>query len=181
MLLLQVDLPGTYDNVAKMHAFYTEVTRRVRTVPGVLAVGAVSDFFIHRQPDYHVALEGQPAKREEDPAHPLTEDQVLPGFFEAMRIPLLRGRLLQESDLAKGAPQVIVINEEMARRFWPDQDPIGKRLKYGLDPKDPADATKDCNGDGYTNIEKYLNGLDPKVKTEWKDLRNNRDTLYGTR
>ena len=96
---------------------------RVRTLPGVLAVGAVSDFFIHRQPDYHVALEGQPAKREEDPAHPLTEDQVVPGYFEAMRIPLLRGRLLQESDLAQGAPQVIVINEEMARRFWPDQDP----------------------------------------------------------
>ena len=134
VLLLQVDLPSTYDNGAKMHAFYTELTRRIRTLPGVLAVGAVSDFFIHRQPDYHVALEGQPAKREEDPAHPLTEDQVVPGFFEALRIPLLRGRLLQDSDLVQGAPQVIVINEEMARRFWPDQDPIGKRLKYGLDP-----------------------------------------------
>ena len=58
----------------------------------------------------------------------------MPGFFEAMRIPLLRGRLLEESDLAPGAPQVIVINEEMARRFWPNQDPLGKRLKYGLDP-----------------------------------------------
>jgi predicted permease len=100
----------------------------------VLAVGAVSDFFIHRQPDYHVAVEGQPAKREEDPAPPLTEDQVVPGFFEAMRIPLLRGRLLQDSDLTAGAPPVIVINEEMARRFWPNQDPVGKRLKYGLDP-----------------------------------------------
>jgi putative ABC transport system permease protein len=134
VLLLQVDLPGSYDNGEKMRAFYTEVTRRIRALPGVLAVGAVSDFFIHRQPDYHVALEGQPAKREEDPAHPLTEDQVVPGFFEAMRIPLLRGRLLQDSDLAPGALQVIVINEEMARRFWPDQDPVGKRLKYGLDP-----------------------------------------------
>ena len=100
VLLLQVDLPGTYDNVAKMHAFYTEATRRIRALPGVVAVGAVSDFFIHRQPDYRVALEGQPAQREEDPAPPLTEDQVVPGFFEAMRIPLLRGRLLQESDLA---------------------------------------------------------------------------------
>ena len=134
VLLLQVDLPGTYDNAAKMHAFYTEATRRIRSLPGVLAVGAVSDFFIHRQPDYHVAVEGQPAKREEDPAPPLTEDQVVPGFFEAMRIPLLRGRLLQDSDLTAGAPPVIVINEEMARRFWPNQDPVGKRLKYGLDP-----------------------------------------------
>jgi hypothetical protein len=58
----------------------------------------------------------------------------MPGFFEAMRIPVLRGRTLQEPDLAPGAPQVIVINEEMARRFWPGEDAIGRRLKYGLDP-----------------------------------------------
>jgi putative ABC transport system permease protein len=134
VLLLQVDLPRAYDNRAKVAAFYNEATRRIRALPGVLAVGAIRDFFIHRQPDYHVALEGQPPKREDDPAPPLTEDQVVPGYFEAMRIPLLRGRLLQESDLAPEALQVIVINEEMGRRFWPGQDPIGKRLKYGLDP-----------------------------------------------
>jgi hypothetical protein len=49
--------------------------------------------------------------------------------------------------------------------------------KYGLDPNDPSDAAKDCNGDGYTNIEKYINGIDPTTKIDWKDLRNNRDTL----
>jgi putative ABC transport system permease protein len=64
----------------------------------------------------------------------LTEDQVVPGYFEAMRIPVLRGRLLQESDLTPGAPAVVVINEEMARRFWPGQDPVGRRFKYGIDP-----------------------------------------------
>jgi predicted permease len=134
VLLLQVDLPGSYDSVAKMAAYYTEAARRIRALPGVLAVGAISDFFIHRQPDYHVALEGWPPKREEDPAPPLTEDQVVPGYFEAMRIPLLRGRLLRDGDLTPGAEQVIVINEEMARRFWPGQEALGRRLKYGLDP-----------------------------------------------
>ena len=108
--------------------------QRLRALPGVAAVGAVSDFFIHRQPDYRIALEGQPPSRPEDPAPPLTEDQVIPGYFEAMRIPLVRGRLLQDSDLAQGAPSVVVINEEMARRYWPGQDPVGKRFKYGLDP-----------------------------------------------
>jgi predicted permease len=134
VLLLQVDLPGTYDSGPEVRTYYLEAARRIRALPGVAAVGAISDFFIHRQPDYRVALEGRPPQRPDDPAPPLTEDQVLPGYFEAMRIPLVRGRLLKESDLAEGAPPVIVINEEMARRFWPGEDPVGKRLKYGLDP-----------------------------------------------
>jgi predicted permease len=134
VLLLQVDLPGQYDSQQKFAAFYVDAMQRLRAIPGAVAVGAVSDFFIHRQPDYRVALEGQPAQRIEDPAPPLTEDQVIPGFFEAMRIPVLRGRPLNDGDLVQGAPQVVVINEEMARRFWPGQDPVGKRLKYGLDP-----------------------------------------------
>jgi hypothetical protein len=49
--------------------------------------------------------------------------------------------------------------------------------KYKLNPKDPADATLDCNGDGYTNIEKYINGIDPSKKVDWKDPKNNVDTL----
>ena len=134
VLLLQVDLPRTYDNPQKWAAFFTDATRRLRALPGVLAVGAISDFFIHRQPDYRIALEGQPPHRPDEPAPPLTEDSVVPGYFEAMRIPVIRGRTLAESDLAPGASPVVVINEEMARRYWPGQEPIGRRFKYGLDP-----------------------------------------------
>ncbi|GGZ30433.1 hypothetical protein GCM10007049_23920 [Echinicola pacifica] len=47
----------------------------------------------------------------------------------------------------------------------------------GLDPHDPSDANGDINGDGYTNIEKYINGIDPKLTINWKDLSNNKDTL----
>jgi len=49
----------------------------------------------------------------------------------------------------------------------------------GLNPNDPTDAVKDCNGDGYTNIEKYINGIDTKKKVDWKNLKNNHDTLAG--
>ncbi|HEY6915325.1 MAG TPA: thrombospondin type 3 repeat-containing protein, partial [Paludibacter sp.] len=49
----------------------------------------------------------------------------------------------------------------------------------GLNPNDPADAVKDCNGDGYTNIEKYINGIDTKKKVDWKKPKNNHDTLAG--
>ncbi len=47
------------------------------------------------------------------------------------------------------------------------------KKKYGLDLNDPNLAAKDCNGDGYTNIEKYLDGIDPTKKVDWKDLKNN--------
>ncbi|QDH80919.1 polysaccharide lyase [Echinicola soli] len=49
--------------------------------------------------------------------------------------------------------------------------------KYGLDPNDPTDANSDLNGDGYTNIEKYINGINPKLNVDWTNLSNNEDTL----
>jgi hypothetical protein len=53
--------------------------------------------------------------------------------------------------------------------------------RYGLNPNDPADAIGDCNGDGYTNVEKYLNGLDPTKKVDWKDPKHNVDPLNQAR
>ncbi|NLT04298.1 MAG: polysaccharide lyase [Bacteroidales bacterium] len=58
-----------------------------------------------------------------------------------------------------------------------DGMPDSWERRFGLDPKDPSDATKDCNGDGYTNIEKYINGMDPTVNIDWADPANNHDTL----
>lgn len=50
-------------------------------------------------------------------------------------------------------------------------------IRYGLNPNDASDAVADCNGDGYTNVEKYINGIDPAQKVDWSDLNNNYDTL----
>ncbi len=68
----------------------------------------------------------------------MIRDWVVPGYFQAMRIPLVAGRYLQDADLSPDAPDVVVINQEMARRFWPGEDAIGKRLKFGRVPA--ADA-----------------------------------------
>lgn len=51
------------------------------------------------------------------------------------------------------------------------------KKKYGLNINDSNVATKNCNGDGYTNIEKYLDGIDPTTKVDWKDLKNNINPL----
>jgi len=58
-----------------------------------------------------------------------------------------------------------------------DGMPDAWEKKYGLDPRDPSDAGGDINGDGYMNIEKYINGIDPGQKIDWVDLENNQDTL----
>ncbi|MBD8488578.1 polysaccharide lyase [Echinicola sp. CAU 1574] len=58
-----------------------------------------------------------------------------------------------------------------------DGIPDAWERKYGLDPNDPSDANGDLNGDGYTNLEKYLNGIDPSKKVDWTKWENNKDTL----
>lgn len=66
---------------------------------------------------------------------------------------------------------------------YPDKDgdgiPDSWEERYGLDPNDPSDANKDINGDGYTNVEKYINGIDPTKKIDWTKSENNRDILEG--
>lgn len=68
----------------------------------------------------------------------------------------------------KGQPYIDTDNDGM---------PDAWEKKYGLNPNDPSDAIKDCNGDGYTNIEKYINGINPKKKLDWTNVKNNYDTL----
>ena len=60
-----------------------------------------------------------------------------------------------------------------------DGMPDAWEIKYGLNPNDASDAVKDMNGDGYTNIEKYINGIDPTKKIDWTKPENNHDTLKG--
>jgi pectate lyase len=58
-----------------------------------------------------------------------------------------------------------------------DGMPDAWETKYGLNPNDPSDANKDLSGDGYTNVERYLNGIDPRTKIDWRDPKNNIDPL----
>ncbi|CAD0000703.1 pectate lyase family protein [Flavobacterium salmonis] len=58
-----------------------------------------------------------------------------------------------------------------------DGMPDAWEKKYGLNPKDPSDAKADLNGDGYSNIEDYINGVNPAIKVDWTDLANNKETL----
>ncbi|HEX8140372.1 MAG TPA: ABC transporter permease [Pyrinomonadaceae bacterium] len=133
-LAVSVSLPAKkYGEEEQQAAFFTELIERVSTLPGVVAVGATQSLPI--QGDYVLSfnIEGRP------PDAPGTEPStnyyaVSRDYFRAMGIPLLRGRLFTEQD-KKDAPRVCVINETMAKKFFPGEDPIGKRLNVTNGPE----------------------------------------------
>jgi len=131
VLTARVDAPITkYSDFEKRSAFFARLLDRVRALPGVEAAGFSSALPLTWDGGTGAfAPEGVPPRP--DLILDANNRVVSPGYFEAMRIPLRRGRLIQESD-SRDAPPVVLINETMARKFWPNQDPLGKRMKFGL-------------------------------------------------
>ncbi len=82
-------------------------------------------------------------------------------------------------DFVKDQGEYVLESTSRAADFDTDGDgmPDEWEKKNGLNPKDASDATADCNGDGYTNIEKFINGIPTDKKVDWTDLKNNYDTL----
>ena len=110
--------------------FYQQLIQRVESIPGVQATGAVSDIFLSQTPNSsNFSIEGRPDfKPTEQIETPV--DAVTPNFFRVFGTPLLRGRFFDERDGPEAQP-VVIINEKMARQFWPNEDPVGHRIKYG--------------------------------------------------
>lgn len=118
------------------------IADRATRVPGGIAAGAISERPFAHGPigmDAGVLLEGQRLSAESSARNPIVNWEVAtPGYFAAMDIRLLRGRLIAHTDTAK-SPAVVIVSEALARRLWPGQDPIGRRLlTYGA----PGDASR---------------------------------------
>lgn len=108
-------------------SFYNEVIRRVESLPGAQAVATVSAVPLGTGISIlNLEIEGRPQLSAD---HVIgAESQVVsPSYFRAMGIPLLKGRLFADQD-TEDAPGVIVINEEMSERYWPNEEAIGKRI-----------------------------------------------------
>jgi predicted permease len=119
---------------AKGQRFYQRLTERVATLPGVTAVSLASVMPLGwGSPQQAVFIEGQPPP---SPDRPLKLDHniITPGWFRTMNIPLVVGRDFSEQDKAD-APAVAIINEAMARRFWPERNPLGLRFEVGEKPR----------------------------------------------
>jgi predicted permease len=112
-------------------AFYREVVQRVEALPGVASAAAGTAMPLSRGFMATFTIEGQPEP--ERGTAPLTRYlSVTPEYFATLKIPLLRGRLLAESDRRAG-PGALVISRAAAQQFWPNENPIGQRIIPNVD------------------------------------------------
>jgi putative ABC transport system permease protein len=109
--------------------FYEQALDHIGAIPGVEAVGAIDNFFFGSFPDEAVIVEGGQGLSPGTSVSQVTDDGVSPGYFQSLGVPLLRGRSFSEQD-GTTSPRTAIINATMSRRFWPDQDPLGKRFKF---------------------------------------------------
>jgi predicted permease len=127
VLTMQTRLPrARYMDHAKRTAFFQQVLERVRTLPGVASVAYASRLPLSgRGGIYTLIIEGRPAQA--GVAMEATHRQISPEYFAALGIPLKQGRAFEERDTLQ-TQAVIIINETLAHRFFPDKSAIGKRF-----------------------------------------------------
>jgi putative ABC transport system permease protein len=126
-----------YAQPPQLTQFYDQLLQDVRALPGVTGAAIISDSFLSNTPNSGTfTLEDRPPFPPSEQIE-ATTDLVSPGFFKVMQVALIRGRFIDERD-KDGAARTIVINETFADKYWPDQDPVGKRLVFGSPgPKNP--------------------------------------------
>lgn len=130
VLSMNVSLPTVkYSDPQKQIAFFDELVRRVSALPGVHSAAISAALPLVPKRITPMLPEGQAEV-------PLAErpfliiEAVSPSWFQTMRVPMLAGREFTEADNA-AAPKVVIINQSFARRFWPNQNPIGKHVLVG--------------------------------------------------
>ena len=122
---LRIDPGSEYSTQAKRNAYFDEALRLVQNTPGIEACGLTDVLPLEGDRSWGVAGVGQVYEREH---HPSAFVRIISnGYFKAMGIPLLAGRDFTEHDTAS-SEQVIIINDTLARRLWPGQDPIGQMV-----------------------------------------------------
>jgi putative ABC transport system permease protein len=132
LLTASVSLPDVrYPKDEQQVDFYRRAVERLSNLPGVESVGAIYPLpYGDGGLTVSFTVDGQPEP--DRGARPRVAGRIItPDYIRSMRIPLLKGRLFTEKDDA-AAPKVLLINETLAKRFFPDQNPLGRRLNVGL-------------------------------------------------
>jgi len=148
-----------FDTKDEQLALLTRVVDRVRAVPGVVAASPVVAVpFSVTAWDGRPSAEGQ--AREQAESNPMLNMELVgPDYFATLGIPVLRGRAFTSADRA-GAPPVVVLSETAARHYWPNEDPIGKRVRMG------------------PGLDQMLTVVGVVPNTRYRDLREARPSIY---
>jgi predicted permease len=131
VLSMRMALVGqAYAEEARRVNFYQQLWERIRRLPGVEAAGGVSELPLAGGIGWgNITIEGYDASSGQSVIQADGRSASV-GYFETMKISLIRGRFFAEQDTKESQP-VVIVDENMARTYWPNADPIGKRLKFG--------------------------------------------------
>jgi predicted permease len=136
-LAMSLVLPATkYKEPAQRVNFYKEALQRIRALPGVQSAGATSILPLSgNNSSGSFQIEGRITPPGQSSPHgdrwAATTD-----YFSTMRIPIIRGRFFDDRDMMESQP-VAIVDETMARKYWPDEDPLGKRITFQGGPNNP--------------------------------------------
>ena len=131
-VLLPTVPPSKYAKDEEQVAFFQQVLDRLNHSPGVKAAGAVLSLpLTGAEESTDLFIEGRPTPAPSE--RPETDYTVVsPDYFRALQIPLLKGRELSDHD-RKDTPAVAIINEALAQRYWPNEEPLGQRIRIGFE------------------------------------------------
>jgi putative ABC transport system permease protein len=130
VLTARVSPSGTnFQNEAAYTNFYKRTIEKIGTLPGVIDVGAINTLPLDKGPTLGFRIEGR-TETTPDKWPGANYRNVTPNYFRAMRVPVLQGRAFNDRD-NESAPFVIIVNQELAERNFPGENPVGKRVTFG--------------------------------------------------
>ncbi len=135
VLTMRLSLPESeYASAGERVRFHRELQERIRALPGMVSASASYNLPMGRRnwgSSYYVeGTEPLPAGQRPNANHRI----VLTDYFRTLRIPILRGRDFSPTDTDRDAPPVVIVNRQFAERWWPGENPLGRRIRYYTDP-----------------------------------------------
>jgi putative ABC transport system permease protein len=132
-------LDAKYSAAGQQEVFYRQLLGRVKELPDVRAVGLTDVLPLSRESNFKTrfVVQGQTLRPGE--TYPVAELRIVyPGYFKALRIPLIQGRLFTNADFARSSVPPVIVNRRLAEHFFNDEDPIGNRINAGPEGSSPS-------------------------------------------
>jgi predicted permease len=131
VLIAQIALPeAQYETKEAWAAFYRNLLEQVRALPGVVSASAITAPPLGGHWGTFFTIENAPAQRPDEQDPVVLQRVAFPAYFETMGIPMIAGRTFNDQDGRTEGSQAVIVNETFARRFWPNQDAVGKRIRH---------------------------------------------------